>query len=286
MSLEPAGCVFQHSARSVFLSLRHAPRSIRLVVACAIGAVAGAKPMASGRPVAPYFDVQDARPSNRPSTSAVAVISPSKSLNVSIEPAAGSPALQLRWGSGAPDMMHARLTNHSDRAVLALDVSAFRGSERVLSDRRRAARNEPLVLPGDEYLIDLPMPLDRFVVTSVLWDDGRVEGDPGLLADERVLDLGKAAQIRRVMKLLRDYRDLGARQSLDELRGALMTLPVTEAATPNGAQAGMQQVKEAVLQDLMAFERGQSSPNAGTWRRWLDQTIGAYEDWFARIAAR
>jgi len=36
----------------------------------------------------------------------------------------------------------------------------------------------------------------------------------------------------------------------------------------------------------MTFERGQPSPNAETWRRWLDQTIGAYEDWFARIAAR
>jgi hypothetical protein len=215
------------------------------------------------------------------------VISPSKSLTVSVEPAAGAPARQPRWGPGAPDVMPVRLTNHSDRAVLALDISAFRGSERVLSDRRRAARNEPLVLPGDEYLFDLPMPLDRFVVTSVLWDDGRVEGDPGLLADERVLDLGKAAQIRRVMKLLRDYRDLSVRQSLDELRGALTTLPVTEdVPTPNGAQSGMQQVKEEVLQDLMAFERGEPSPNAETWRRWLDQTIGAYEDWFARIAAR
>jgi len=184
-------------------------------------------------------------------------------------------------------MMRARLTNHSDRAVLAVDVSAFRGSARVLSDRLRAARNEPLVLPGDEYLFDLRVPLDRFVVTSVLWDDGRVDGDPGLLADERVFDLGKAAQIRRVMKLLRDYRDLGARQSLDELRGALMTLPVMEdVPTAAGAQTGLQHVKEAVLQDLMTFERGQPSPNAETWRRWLDQTIGAYEDWFARIAAR
>jgi hypothetical protein len=245
--------------------------SILLVVASVIGAIGGA-------PLAAFHHGLPGQ-----SKSAVAVISPSKSVNLSVEPAARPP----RLGPAAPDMMHVRLTNHSDRAVLALDVSEFRGSERVLSDRRRAARNEPLVLPGDEYLFDLPMPIDRFVVTSVLWDDGRVDGDPGLLADERVLDLGKAAQIRRVMKLLRDYRDLSARQSVDELRGALMTLPVTEdVPTANGAQAGLQQVKEAVLQDLMTFERGQPSPNAETWRRWLDQTIGAYEDWFARIAAR
>jgi hypothetical protein len=243
----------------VFSLLRHAPGSILLVVASAIGALGAT------------LDFHDGLLEQ--SKSAVAVISPSKSLNVSVGPAAS-------------DRMHVKLTNRSDRAVLALDVSAFRGSERLLSERRRAARNEPLVLPGDEYLFDFTMPLDRFVVTSVLWDDGRVEGDPGLLADERVLDLGKAAQIRRVMKLLRDYRDVTSRQLLDELRGALMMLPVSDMATLDGAQAGMQQVKEAVLQDLMTFERDQPSPSAETWRRWLDQTIGAYEDWFARIAAR
>jgi hypothetical protein len=244
----------------------------------AIGATVCAEPVGTRGIAAPYVDVQDAPPSKRPprqSNSAVAVISPSQSLNVSVEPAA------------APDTMHVRVTNHSDRAVLTLDVSAFRGSQPVLSERRRAARNEPLVLPREEYAFDLEVPLDRLAVTSVLWDDGRVEGDPGLLADERVLDLGKAAQIRRVLKLLRDYRDLSARQALDELHGRLMMLPATEdTPTSAGARLGMQQVKEAILLDATAFGRSQPSPGADAWRRWLDQTIGAYEEWFARIAAR
>jgi hypothetical protein len=251
--------------------------SMLLVIAGAIGAAFGAEPIAKGGLGAPYLEGQHAPPSRQPSrdpTSAVTAISPAKSISVSVE-------------SAAPEMTHVKLTNHSDRAVLAVDVSAFRGNQPVVSDRRRAARNEPLVRPGDEYRFDLQVPLDRLVVTSVLWDDGRVDGDPGLLADERVLDLGKAAQIRRVLKLLRDYRDLSARQTIDELRARLTMLPATEEVpTPNGARAGMEIVKEAVLQDLMAFEGGQPAPAAGAWRRWLDDTIGAYEDWFARIAAR
>src|SRR5438874_1386372 len=95
--------------RRVFLFLRHAPRSILLVVASAAGAVAGAKPIGNGGLAATYFDVQDARPSSRQSKSAVAVISPSTSLNVSVEPAAGPQARQPRLGPEAADMMRVRL---------------------------------------------------------------------------------------------------------------------------------------------------------------------------------
>jgi hypothetical protein len=219
-------------------------------------------------------DAQAGRPAPRPSREAVTVTSASKSLDVQVEPL-------------APAAIHVRVTNHSARAVLTLDVSAFRAGERIVTDRRRAARNEALVLPHDEYVFDLAGTFDRFIVTSVLWDDGHVDGDPGLLADERVLDLGKAGQIRRVLKLLRDYRDLNARRTFDELRGRVKALPVlSDVPAANGAQVGMQLVKEAVLQDLAAFERAQPSPNPDAWRGWLDQTTGAYEDWFARIAAR
>jgi hypothetical protein len=219
-------------------------------------------------------DAQAARPTQKPSREAVTVTSASKSLDVRVEPL-------------APEAIQIRVTNHSARAVLALDFSAFRAGERIVTDRRRAARNEALVLPHDEYVFDLPGTFDRFIVTSVLWDDGHVDGDPGLSADERVLDLGKAGQIRRVLKLLRDYRDLSGRQTFDELRGRMAALPVTsDVPAAKGAHVGMQLVKEAVLQDLAAFERAQPSPNTEAWRGWLDQTTGAYEDWLARIAAR
>jgi hypothetical protein len=247
------------------------------LTAGAIGAVACAGPIARSWPGTPYLESQNAPPAGGPSRDrkdTVTAISPAKLLGVSVE-------------SAVADVMRVSLANHSDHAVLAVDVSAFRENQRVVSDRRRAARNEPLVRAGGAYIFDLQAPLDRLVVTSVLWDDGHVDGDPGLLADERVLDLGKAAQIRRVLKLLREYRDLSTSQTIAELRAGLMKLPATaDVPTPNGAQAGMEIVKEAVLQDLIVFESDQAAPAAGAWRRWLDDTIGAYEDWFASIAAR
>ena len=51
--------------------------------------------------------------------------------------------------------------------------------------------------------------------------------------------------------------------AVPSLSVTVMTLPVMEdVPTATGAQAGLQHVKEAVLQDLMTFERGQPSPNA------------------------
>jgi hypothetical protein len=232
---------------------------------------------ASTAGVSPYLNGQGAHRSVPPKPgNAVAVVSPSKSLAVHIE-------------TLVPAAMTARivLANHSQRALLAVDLAAFLGSQRIVSDRRKSPRNEPLVLGHGEYAFDLAAPFDRLVVTSVLWDDGSVEGDPGLLADERVLDIGKAAGLRRVMKLLREYGDLADRQSPGGLRARLAVLSVIpDVPSSRGEQLGMQQVKDAVLEDVIAFERAQPSPNAAAWRSWLDQTINAYEDWFARIAAR
>ena len=95
------------------------------------------------------------------------------------------------------------LSNRSSHAVLAIQYEVFRGGARVLSDRRKTDRNEALVPPGRGHAFEVGAvtTVDRVSVTSVLWDDGRVEGDHALLADERMIDIGKAAQIRRVLAL-------------------------------------------------------------------------------------
>jgi hypothetical protein len=207
---------------------------------------------------------------------AVAISSSSGSLDVHVEtPAAATVKVRIV------------LANRSQRGVLAVELAAFRGTEQIISERRRSPRNEPLVRGESEYAFEVAATFDRLVVSSVLWDDGSVEGDPGLLADERVLDIGKAAQIRRVMKLLREYQDPGERQTVVDLRARLGSLAVVpDQPFLRGTVIGMQAVKAAALEDLLAFEHAQPSPNASAWRTWLDQTISTYEDWLARIIAR
>ena len=218
---------------------------------------------------------QSARRGARPQAAA-AISSPSRLLDVRVETTAA-----------ATSTIRIVLANRSQHAVVALDLAAFRGTENVSSERRSSPRNEPLVAAGSEYAFEAAATFDRFVITSVLWADGSVEGDPGLLADERVLDIGKAAQIRRVMKVLREYQDLGEQYSIADLRTRLASLSVVpDVPSLRRTEVGMQQVKAAALEDLMAFEHAVPAPDAALWRTWLDQTIASYEDWLARIAAR
>jgi hypothetical protein len=251
--------------------MKHRPwcRTVALVVvsAAAAGLIEQVGLVGQARP--------SARRGARPQVAA-AISSPSRLLDVRVETAAA-----------ASSTTRIVLANRSQHAVLALDLAAFRGTENVISDRRSSPRNEPLVTAWSEYTFEVAATFDRLVINSVLWDDGSVEGDPGLLADERVFDIGKAAQIRRVMKVLRVYQDLSERQSIADLRARLASLSaVPDVPYLPRTEAGMQQVKAAALEDLMAFEHAHASPDAAVWRTWLDQTITSYEDWLARIAAR
>ena len=170
----------------------------------------------------------------------------------------------------------------------------MRRSARVLSGRRKMERNEPLALPGrgDAFEIQLgssstgpDQARERVAITSVLWDDGLVEGDPGLLADERMIDIGKAAQIRHVLQLIR-VLSATAPEPVD-VRTRLAALPTTgDLLRAASTQIGMQQVKDSALKDLDAFELAASQRGATSIATWLAAMTASYEDWLARVVAR
>jgi hypothetical protein len=200
-----------------------------------------------------------------------------------------SPALGVRLelpGRNGP-AYRLSLTNRSSHAVLAIQYEVFRGGARVLSGRRKTDRNEALVPPRGDHVFEVGAwaTVDRVAVTSVLWDDGRVEGDPGLLADERMIDIGKAAQIRSVLHLIRDAAGRDAEPAT--VRAGVIALPTTaDLLRAEGTQAGMQQVKDAVLKDLDTFEQKSSQRGATSFMTWLADATASYEEWLARIAAR
>jgi hypothetical protein len=200
-----------------------------------------------------------------------------------------SPALDVRLeppGRTGP-AYRLSLSNRSTHSVLAIQYDVFRGGVRVLSARRKTDRNEALVAPGRGHAFEIGTwaSVDRIAVTSVLWDDGRVEGDPGLLADERMIDIGKAAQIRSVLHLIREAAVRDADSS--GLRAGVIALPTSaDLLRATATKAGMQQVKDAVLKDLDAFEQSSSQRGAASFATWLADATASYEEWLARIVAR
>jgi hypothetical protein len=199
-----------------------------------------------------------------------------------------SPALGVRLeppGRNGP-AYRLSLSNRSTHAVLAIQYEVFRGGARLLSGRRRTDRNEVLVPPRGDHVFEVGTwaAVDRVSVTAVLWDDARVEGDPGLLADERMIDIGKAAQIRSVLRLI---RAAGRDTEPADVRAGVLALPTTaDLLRAEATQSGMQQVKDAVLKDLDTFEQSSSRRGATSFVTWLADAMASYEEWLARIAAR
>lgn len=179
------------------------------------------------------------------------------------------------------------LSNRSSRSVLAIQYEVFRDGVRVLSARRKMDRNEALVSPGKDFVLEVGTwtSVSRVSVTSVLWDDDRVEGDAGLLADERMMDIGKAAQIRSVLHLIREAAGHGADPS--DVRAGVIALPTSaDLLRAAATKAGMRLVKDAVLKDLDTFEQSSSQRGAASFTTWLADATASYEEWLARIAAR
>ena len=184
------------------------------------------------------------------------------------------------------------IVNRSSHAVKALQFEGYSGDQRVIAGRRRAERNEPLVKPNAEYTFSIPLDTgqigpdgapvwsrwDRVAITSVVWDDGLVEGDANVAAQERALDGERAVQINRVLAVLRSAADSNGRVTPEDVRRQL-------AANALTLSIGMQQVRDAAMADLGTFERGGSVDDARAFHTWLTRTVTEYEQWLARTVA-
>jgi hypothetical protein len=157
-----------------------------------------------------------------------------------------------------------RVTNHSARAVIALHVEGRRGERIVLSGRRRGPRNHPLIKAGGtfEYTTSVAVsrssqsgenqwpPIDYASITSVLWEDGVVEGNPLPAVQERVVYADMRRQLDRVLEILRRSRSLKP----EDVRAQVAGLSIE-------GRSGMQQAKDAVLSDFdTSLAAGQGRP--------------------------
>jgi hypothetical protein len=181
------------------------------------------------------------------------------------------------------------VVNRSARSLIAIQYEAFRGASRATKGRRKAERNEPIASAGREYAFEIQAgaSVDRVAITALLWDDGTIEGDGALAADERMFDIGKSVQLRRVLKLLQGFIDRRDEGAVRAFRDQVAALPLTaDVPVLDAAVTGMQQVKDALLKDLDQFEHAPAGRAKVSFATWIADTTTAYEDWLARIAAR
>jgi hypothetical protein len=179
------------------------------------------------------------------------------------------------------------VTNRSTVPLMWLQFKAYRGDRLAILGRPRGKRNMPLVAPNSEYSFEVTVStggleaadgsetwraLDRIELTSLMWQDGIVEGDPASAAEQRRVDANRAAQLEAFLVLLRG----ASRGSIETLRANIASSMTSDLET--------RRARDSVLEALDAFAAAQKSPAAPEFRAWQTGAIAEYEEWLARIA--
>src|SRR5262249_36012992 len=154
------------------------------------------------------------------------------------------------------------LTNHSDVPLMWVALKGYRGGREVLTGRPRGKRSLPLVQAHGEYSTqigtgtnsptnpeapDAWQPMERFGVTSLMGQDGPVEGDVAAADSERRFNEGIAADLRTLLAVLRGARDGSAAALKAQLPVGADFMPETKAD------------KDDIVADVEALERTQRS---------------------------
>jgi hypothetical protein len=200
-----------------------------------------------------------------------------------------SPQLTVRAQAAGANVSAYRVTvtNQSSQPLMWLQFKAFRGSNgAAITGRPRGKRNAPLVMPNSEYTFEITtstggldaadgsetwQPIDRIEVTSLMWEDGEVEGDPQSAREQRAVDAFRVAQITALLAVLRD----GSHQSPATLRGQIAKGMTSDLETRRG--------RDAMVADLDEIMRTRRSRDGRDLATWLTMTIAEYEQWLARI---
>jgi hypothetical protein len=178
------------------------------------------------------------------------------------------------------------VTNRSTQPLMWLQFKAYRGDRLSILGRPRGKRNLPLVLPGAEYSFEVTtstgglesadgserwQALDRIEVTSLMWQDGLVEGDPASAAEQRRFDMNRAAQLEALLTALRGARE----RSIGTLR--------EQVARGMSLDLETRRARDAILEDLDTFAATKKLADGSDFTSWLPRTIAEYEQWHARI---
>jgi hypothetical protein len=200
------------------------------------------------------------------------VVSPSGQLEVDAHQVAGRLAY------------HVTVTNRGHAPLRAFRYQTMRQGHEGGSGIKAHLRDEPLVMTGSTVAFDTSVSAlnaedaasgiwndwEVFEVTSVIWDDGLLEGDPHLQALERGLYREKHLLMPKVQRWLADACQqsfLTARRSLD-------------AFSPPDRQSLLW---TAAFEDLKEFAGTHSDSDIEAFHRWAADMLRTYTNWDARL---
>jgi len=235
------------------------------------------------------------------------VTSPSSQLDVQVEADSTS----------VPPAYRFRIANRSTQGVMSLAFKGFRGVRPSISGHPRGPTHTALIPPGETYTLrfdatangnrgggsDAWLPMDRFVITSVLWSDGLVEGEREPAADERALDAGTTNQLRRAIAVLRTAAASPGAHPPETLRAEITALAIdvtgdevaaarasfsdpsllTDDHVRSAMRSGMQNVKNAILNDLDEYVTVRRAATGASYAEWLTAMVTKFDGWRQRL---
>ena len=178
------------------------------------------------------------------------------------------------------------VTNRSSQPLMWLQFKAYRANRLAVLGRPRGKRNMPLIPPNGDYSFEITnstaglqaadgsetwQPLDRIELTSMMWQDGVVEGDPASAAEQRGVDMRRAAQLQSLLALLR------------AAPGRPLTSVRAEIEKDMTSDLETRRARDSILEEVDRFVKAQTPSTAPEFRAWLYRTIPEYEQWLARI---
>ncbi|CAN5769829.1 hypothetical protein BH24ACI5_BH24ACI5_09160 [soil metagenome] len=175
------------------------------------------------------------------------------------------------------------VTNRSSVPLIWFHFQTYRGEHRSVSARKRGSRNLPVIGPNAEYVFeftsaasrrsaggeDVWEPQDRIEITSVMWQDGLVEGAREPAVQQAGFDTSRATSVRLLLGRLRGEPSIGRLRA--EIARSMNFDPDTRS------------FRDALLADLDALERTQRTKSGQALDVWLAAAIAECQQWLARI---
>jgi hypothetical protein len=137
------------------------------------------------------------------------------------------------------------ITNRAPVPLMWFRFEAYRSGGSPISGRPRGKRDFPLIMPNEEYTFELQsgtvsqssrddpgawQPLDRIEVTSVMWQDGVVEGDKETARQQSGFDRQRSEQIQALLKIT--FQDMLRRHLVGRLLPGARFLYLAQVSVP------------------------------------------------------
>ena len=198
-----------------------------------------------------------------------------------------SPMLDIRavqWGPNASSY-RVVVTNRSNVPLMWMHYRAYRDGKTITA-LPRGRLSTPLVQANARYAFDLNIgttgfvpgsepyawsPVDRIEITSLMWQDGTVEGDLDKARSQARLEERRAAELRTVIQVL----GAGTAQSAATLRARIASLKIS---SPDLDEA--MKLAGSELESLATNGRSFDGLSYGVW---LARMIRAHQEWLDRI---